>query len=148
MRQGENLSPILFSLFLNDLESFLLRGNNFGQHIFEDSLQCYLKLVVLLYADDRMLFAESIEELQDLLDKFLIYCSQWKLKVNHEKTKVVIFGDKSKHPSLIKFNDQPLEVVDCFKYLGVILPKQEVFIKPKGLLLSRQGKHCLVYIEK
>ena len=39
-----------------------------------------------------VLFAESMGELQDLLDKFQIYCSQWKLKVNSEKSKVVIFG--------------------------------------------------------
>ena len=140
LRQGENLSPILFSLFLNDLDSFLLRGNNFGLNIFDDSLQCYLKLVVLLYADDMVLFAESIEELQDLLDKFHIYCSQWKLKVNHEKTKVVIFGDKSKHPSLITFNDQPLEVVDCFKYLGVVLPKSRSFYQTKKHVVEQARK--------
>ena len=45
-------------------------------NIFDDSLECYLKLVVLLYAVDMVLFAESIEELQDLLDIFQIYCSQ------------------------------------------------------------------------
>ena len=134
-------------MFLNDLENFLLRGNNFGLNTFDNSLQCYLKLFSLLYADDMVLYAESIEELQDLLDKFHIYCSQ--CKVNHEKTKVVIFGEKSKHPSLIKFNDQPLDVVDCFKYLGVVLPNlRRFFIRPKSMMLSRQGKHCCVYIEK
>ena len=59
--------------------------------IFNDWLECYLKFVVLLYADDMVLFAESMEELQDLLDKLQIYCSQWKLKVNSEKSNVVIF---------------------------------------------------------
>ena len=52
LRQWENLSSILFSLSLNDLESFLLRGNNLGMNIFNDSLQFYLKFVFLLYADD------------------------------------------------------------------------------------------------
>ena len=140
LRQGENLSPILFSLFLNDLESFLLRGNNFGMNIFDDSLQCYLKLVVLLYGDDMVLFAESMEELQDLLDKFQIYCSQRKLKVNSEKSKVVFFGDKSRHRSPISFNDQPLEVVDCFKYLGVVLPKSRSFYQSKKHIVDQARK--------
>ena len=57
-----------------------------------------MKLVVLLYVDVMVVFAESIEELRYLLDKFHIYCSQWKLKVKHEKSKVVSFGDKCKPP--------------------------------------------------
>ena len=94
------------------------------------------------------IFAESMEELQDLLDKFQIYCSQWKLKVNSEKLKVVIFGDKSRHRSPISFNDQPLEVVDCLNYLGVVLPKSRSFYQSKNISWTRQGKHCFVYIEK
>ena len=87
--------------------------------------------MVLLYADDMVLLAKSMEELQDLLDKFQIYCSQWKLKVISEKSKVVIFGDKPKNRSPISFNDQPLEVVDCFKYLGVVLPNSRSFNQTK-----------------
>ena len=87
-----------------------------------------------------VLFAESIEELQDLLGKFHIYCSQWKLKINHEKTKVVIFRDKSKHLSLITFNDQPLEVVDCFKYLGMVLPKSRSFYQTKKHVVEQARK--------
>ena len=109
-------------------------------NIFDDSLQCYLKLVVLLYADNMVLFAESMEELQDLLDKFQIYCSQWKLKVNSEKSKVLIFGDKSRHRSPISFNDQPLEVVDCFKYLGVVLPKSRSFYQSKKHIVDQARK--------
>ena len=45
-----------------------------------------------------VVFAERLEELRYLLDKFHIYCSQWKLKVKHEKSEVVIFGDKCKPP--------------------------------------------------
>ena len=53
-----------------------------------------------------VLLDESMEELQDLLDKFQIYCSQRKFKVNSEKSKVVLFGDKSIYRSPINSNAQ------------------------------------------
>ena len=40
--------------------------------------------------------------------------------MNLGKSKVVIYVDMSRHQSPISFNDQPLKVVDCFKYLGVL----------------------------
>ena len=104
------------------------------------------KRVVLLNACDTVLFAESIEELQDLLDKCKIYYSQWKRKVNPEKSKVLIFGDTSRHKSLIRFNDQPLEVVDCFEYLGVVLPKSRTFYQTKNHIVDQAKNELFWFI--
>lgn len=60
VRQGENLFPVLFSLFLNDLVEFLshsydgLSNIYNAAHIFldNDDISVYLKLYLLLYADD------------------------------------------------------------------------------------------------
>ena len=60
--------------------------------------------------------------------------------MNSEKSKVVIFGDKSRHQSPISFNDQPLEVVDCFKYLGVVLPKSRSFYQTKKHIVDQARK--------
>ena len=83
-------------MFLNDFESFLLNENNFGLNIVDESIQDYLKLVVLLYADHTVLFTESEEELQQLLNEFQSYCVRWKLNVNPEKSKIVMFGHRSR----------------------------------------------------
>ena len=52
VRQGENLSPLLFAFYVNDIESKLIEYNcsyvNFG----DDFLNLYLKLFVIMYADD------------------------------------------------------------------------------------------------
>ena len=87
VRQGENLSPLLFALYLNDLEAFLISKNQNGVtvDITTDEVVLYLKLIALLYADDTVLFADSPANLQQTLDTFVAYCKEWKLKVNLQK---------------------------------------------------------------
>jgi hypothetical protein len=48
---------------------------------------------ILLYADDTALLAETTNHLQTQLDAFYEYCNLWKLKVNADKTKVMVFGN-------------------------------------------------------
>ena len=57
---SRKLSPVLFALFLNDLESFLCDKSSNGVN-FEfqyDDITLYLKLLVLLYADDTVVLVE------------------------------------------------------------------------------------------
>jgi hypothetical protein len=50
-----------------------------------------VKLFTILYADDTVLLAESAEELQSELNYFYEYCEKWNLKVNTNKSKVIVF---------------------------------------------------------
>jgi hypothetical protein len=56
----------------------------------------YLILFILLYADDTALLAETANDLQTQLDAFYEYCNLWKLKVNADKTKVMVFENNEK----------------------------------------------------
>ena len=58
---------------------------------FENDLQIYVKLFTILYADDTVLLAESAEELQSELNYLYEYCEKWNLKVNTNKSKVIVF---------------------------------------------------------
>ena len=51
----------------------------------------YFKLLVLLYADDTVIMSEASNGLQSALNVYKDYCKQWKLTVNINKSKVVIF---------------------------------------------------------
>jgi hypothetical protein len=42
----------------------------------------FIKLFILLYADDTVIFSETREEMQNMLDESTDYCKQWKLYVN------------------------------------------------------------------
>jgi len=62
------LSPILFSLYLNDLENYLLTNGSPFLEINNNELDVYLKLIVLLYADDTVVFASSEETMLQSLE--------------------------------------------------------------------------------
>ena len=86
---------------------------------------------ILMYADDLVLMSASTEGLQKCLDDLHIYCKMWKLKVNTDKTKILIFNKSCK---LIKkhhfvFESKALEIVKEFKYLGIIIKASGIFTK-------------------
>ena len=85
VRQGECLSPLLFSLFLNDLEEMFVSEGYDGLDI------DMFKIFMLLYVDDIVLFAGSAEEMQEGLNLLHDNCIKWKLKINVNKTKIVVF---------------------------------------------------------
>lgn len=136
VRQGENLSPLLFSLYLNDLDSFFEDKNVIGlTHIsneIEKELDCFMKIFTVLYADDTVLMAESKEDLQKQLDALYDYCEIWKLKVNIDKSKIVVFT-KGRLPNSLsfKYNNVELEIVKTFNYLGVTFGRTGSFLQAK-----------------
>ena len=70
VRQGYNLSPLLFSLFIADLEDTLKSGAE-GVDLGNT------KLRLLLFADDLVVVAESSEDFHSSLNKLHVseYCS-------------------------------------------------------------------------
>ena len=86
--------PCFFSIFLNNLEPYLQAKNDTGVE-FEfanDDMFFYFKFLVLLYADDTAIICDRADELQTTLNNFVSYCKIWKLNINYDKTKIVIFG--------------------------------------------------------
>ena len=84
-RQGEVISPILFSLFVEDLELFLQNGVTSGLS-FDDTL-----FILLLFADDMVILGKYVDEINTSLELLCTYCNTWSLGVNAQKTKVMIF---------------------------------------------------------
>ena len=119
VKQGEPLSPLLFILFVNDVHSELLtKFDPDREEINGISIQ-QISLILLLFADDMVLFSTDPAELQLLLNKLYTYSTEWGLKVNTLKTKICIFEKrKSDIEFTWSYNGENLEVVDSFIYLG------------------------------
>lgn len=157
VRQGDNLSPLLFALYLNDLENDLCQNYKGLSTISEmiekeidfDDIVIYLKLVTLLYADDTIIFAESEIDLQTALNTLDNYCKKWDLNVNINKSKIIVFSrGKIRNLPKFTFNNIDLEVVFEYKYLGIIFNYNGNFSKAKKLLYDQGTRAMYALITK
>ena len=58
-------------------------------------------IILLLFADDMVIFSKDPEELQLLLNKLHRYSCEWGLKVNTAKTKILVFQKRRMNISFI-----------------------------------------------
>ena len=135
VRQGDNLSPTLFSIYINDL-AVELKNLNLGVKMGD------LHICILLYADDIVLVSENEENLQVMLNHVQNWCVKWQMKVNIEKTKVVHFRSKRKKKSKFAFeiDNHKLEISDNYRYLGVIFDEYLDFDKCAKTLSEAAGR--------
>ena len=146
VRQGENLSPLLFNLFLNDVEDYLrvngAQGIFCSSHDKDETIVTFLKMFVLLYADDTVILSDSAESLQNALNIYAQYCETWKLTVNLDKSKVMIFSKGTNDLHTFSLNGTNLEIVSEYKYLGVYFSKNNSFHSTKKHI-AEQGTKAL-----
>ena len=122
VRQGDNLSPTLFNIFLNDLIKEV-KKLEIGININD------LTVSILLYADDIALITANENDLQSLITCVSNWCKKWKLKVNIGKTKIVHFRPKKFKQTefQFKYGDEHIEIVSKYKYLGIIFDEHLTF---------------------
>ena len=87
--------------------------------------------------------AESAEELQNALNEFQMYCFEWKLTVNVDKTKILIFSKGPMLKAKFYYNNLVIESVRDFKYLGVVFSR--TFCKTKKHLYEQFTKSHVRY---
>ncbi len=143
VKQGDNLSPTCFLSYVNPLIGVLKStqvGVKFGPHV----------ISVLAYADDLVLLAENEHDLQLLLDTLYDWCYKWRLAINIDKTKVMHFRNKDRTRTQFNFNvnGQKLEIVNSYKYLGILLEEFLDFSKTAELLAGAAGRALGAVINK
>jgi len=117
-RQGCILSPTLFSIFINELVNMMKEYDCQGVYVDEEASN----IVALMYADDVAEGGDTVIRLQNTIDVLEKFCDKWGLNVNTKKTKIVVFraGGVLKTVEKWFFKNQPLEIVNVYKYLGIL----------------------------
>ena len=64
------MSPLMFSLFIDDLELFLRQKHDRGLSLDD------ITFILLLFADDMDILGESVSELQNSLNLLHTYCKK------------------------------------------------------------------------
>ena len=114
-----------------------------------EEIAVYLRLYLLLYADDTVILAESKEELQAALNSMYLYCKTWDLEINASKTRIVIFNrHKITEKPVFTLNNEILNVVDDFTYLGIIFMHNGSFSKNRIKLLDQGRKAMYSMLKK
>jgi hypothetical protein len=127
VKQGCPLSPLLFSLYVNDIGPVCQGGGvRSGTR----------SITHLMYADDLTLLADNERQLQRMLERLQAYSAQKHLTVNVGKSKVLVFNSTSasRKPRLF-YNREMLPVVSEFRFLGA------VFNRTAGSRFA--AEHCL-----
>ena len=131
--QGSVLGPLLFLIYINDLEK-------------------NLKSQVKFYADDTMLYsivkdpAQSAADLNHDLDLIQKWAFQWKMQFNPDPTKQatqMIFSCKQNNPQHppIFFNGFEVPLAEHQKHLGLILTRNLSFSKHVYEKIKKANKH-------
>ena len=112
MAQGCSLSPILFSVFINDLLKEVEQA--------ELGIQLSSGKTVggILFADDFVGVSDSKESLQKLTDVVYSYCSKWRLRANASKSAIIVFS-KDAVNGCWKWGKHSLPKVSSYSYLGI-----------------------------
>ena len=126
----------LFNLFISDIPD-ALNGPDCDPVTLHD-----LKINCLMFADDIVLLSESADGLQNSLYKLQECCDIWLLTVNTQKTKILVMNKAGRDPNsgTFTFNNSALEVVNQYKYLGLMITSSGSFTRSVENLKLRAMK--------
>uniref|UniRef100_A0A8D8UV16 Craniofacial development protein 2 n=2 Tax=Cacopsylla melanoneura TaxID=428564 RepID=A0A8D8UV16_9HEMI len=146
VRQGCVLSPLLFNIYSEEIFARALKHDSGGIRVNGTAVNN------LRYADDTILIAENMQDLQTMLDNVVTASQHFGLTLNTKKTKYMIITKSNIPPENLYVDGEQLERVNKYTYLGTnvtctadycseikirIEKARAAFVKIKKMLCSR-----------
>jgi hypothetical protein len=141
LRQGCVMSPVTFSLFINEIASAVDSRGIHGIQFLPGLVELYL----LLFADDIVLLSYTAMGLQNQINILAETCKRLHLTVNSDKTKVMVFrkgGFLGKNEKW-KLNGKTVDVVNEYNYLGFVFTTRISMRKGVDALAVKGRRACL-----
>ena len=95
-KQGDTCSPVLFSLFINELALEITNCGRHGEILNPDFVQVF----TVLFADDTVLLSDTVIDLQMQLNTLYRAASRLELRVNKDKSSSIAVFRKVGYLSL------------------------------------------------
>jgi hypothetical protein len=129
------LRPILFNLYINSIVDDLEKAKT------DPVIVGDVQVNSLLYADDIILLSSTQEGLQNSLNVSSNFCSSWKLDVNQEKSKAIVFNSNGKtYMNSFNLKRKYMETVKSYCYLGVTIKYTGNLNISSKLLMEKRRK--------
>ena len=137
-RQGCMISPFLFILYIDELVDMLRNSGCPGVFINEE----VPSLHILMFADDVTLLNDTIGRVQTQLNVLQSFSNKFGLKVNINKTKLMVFrnGGPLRQNEKLYFDGKLVEPVTYYKYLGLIFSSRLSWSKTISTLRHQAEK--------
>ena len=116
--QGSVLGPILFTIYTAEL-SYLLKDLDVSFHSYADDTQIYFKV-----SDANL----DLVKIKSVVEKVQNWMSRRKLKLNTDKTEIILIGSEYQlqnlnFPTFCNLNNDEIKIKDEVRNLGVIFDK-------------------------
>jgi hypothetical protein len=146
VKQGDVCSPVLFSLFINELAIEVIQNGKHGARFTID----YFELFILLLADDVALLSETVVGLQTQLNSLQRAATSLDLKVNLGKSNIIVFRKGGYLSAKEKwfYNGAEMPVVNTYKYLGIIFSTKLSFTAACNELACKAKNAVLCILRK
>lgn len=118
LRQGCCLSPTLYKIYTeNALKEWKRKCKNMGIPVND------ITIYSLQFADDQLILAQDIEDIEYITRKLIEEYKKWGLQVNKNKTKYMVIGDINQDLTLEE-GMGTIKHTEAYKYLGVTITQE------------------------